>query len=315
MGDGRHLRFSVTSGGTHARAVAFGCDGRLDAQPGEPVDASFRLERNFWNGAVEARLLLGHARRCVSGPIEALDEPEDYLRAVLDELDASEPDWARPREQRASTTRTLLDRRGESALAVLSDALATGGPVLAICADVTRRLRGLSTRIGGFSLTSYHALARDQEITTRFPQLVELDPPSSAFAAQLLASGCGYTHLAWGEPELRFAQQMHELEYGLRAPLVALYRSLRRRRRVAGEELEHLLRGDGPHDRPARLAARLIKVLAELELVSLDRNLLAPELAGSAPTALERSASYRAYAQRYEDGRRYLSSANPRPSA
>jgi len=106
---------------------------------------------------------------------------------------------------------------------------------------------------------------------------------------------------------------MHELEYGLRASLVALYRSLRLRGRVTGQELEQLLRGDGPHGRPARLAARLIKVLAELELVSLDRDLPALEIAGAAPTMLERSAAYRAYAQRYEDGRRFLTSANHLP--
>ena len=104
-----------------------------------------------------------------------------------------------------------------------------------------------------------------------------------------------FTHLAWGEPELRFAEQMHELEYGLRASLVALYRGLRERGRVAGEELERLLRGDGPHGRSARLAARLVRVLAELGLVSLDRDLPALAIAGTAPTALERSPAYRAY--------------------
>jgi hypothetical protein len=107
---------------------------------------------------------------------------------------------------------------------------------------------------------------------------------------------------------------MHELEYGLRASLVALYRALRARARVTGEELEQLLRGDGPHGRPARLAARLIRVLAELELVSLDPDLPALVVARPVQTALERSPAYRAYAQRYEDGRRYLSSANLLPS-
>jgi hypothetical protein len=57
-----------------------------------------------------------------------------------------------------------------------------------------------------------------------------------------------------------------------------------------------------------------VRVLAELELVSLDRDLPALAIAGAAPTALERSPSYRAYAQRYEDGRRFLSSANHPPS-
>ena len=31
MGEGRHARFSVGSGGARARAVAFGCDGRVAA--------------------------------------------------------------------------------------------------------------------------------------------------------------------------------------------------------------------------------------------------------------------------------------------
>src|SRR5205823_3263723 len=89
MGEGRHARFAVVSGGARARAVAFGCDGDPGASAGEAVDATFRLERNVWNGAVEARLVLGHARRCRGRPIEVLGEPADYLTAVLRELDAA----------------------------------------------------------------------------------------------------------------------------------------------------------------------------------------------------------------------------------
>jgi hypothetical protein len=207
----------------------------------------------------------------------------------------------------------VLDRRGESPLAALADAIASGGPVLALCADVPRRLTGLQQRTGGFTLSGYHALERDPSIAAPFPQLVALDPPAFLEAAGLLGGGDGHTHLAWGHAELRFAQQIHELEYGLRASLVALYRSLRLRRRVVGEEFERLLRGDGLHPRSARLAGRLIKVLAELELVSLDRDLPALAIAGGAQTALERSEAYRVYAQRYEDGRRFLSSANLLP--
>ena len=316
MGEGRHLRFSVGSGGISARAVAFGCDGRLGVEPEEPVDATFRLERNFWKGAVEARLILGHARPCAPEPIQVVGEVEDYLAAVLSELDR---ETTPPTGQAGRSgpviprTRTVLDRRGHSPLAVLADALTAGGRVLAVCADTGRRLSGLQPRTGGFALTSYHGLGREWSIAEDFEHLVALDPPSSTAAAALLDAGRGFTHVAWGEPELRFAQQMHELEYGLRASLVALYRGLRLRGRVTGEELEHLLRGDGPHGRPARLVARLIKVLAELELVSLDRDLPALAIAGAAPTALERSATYRVYAQRYEEGRRFLSSANHLP--
>ena len=316
MGEGRHLRFSVGSGGISARAVAFGCDGRLGVEPEEPVDATFRLERNFWKGAVEPRLVLGHARPCGVGGdriIELLAEPDDYLGAVLTELENEPSPQAGWTGSVLPRTRAVLDRRGHSPLAVLADAVATGGPVLAVCADARRRLAGLGARTGGFALISYHGLARDVSIAERFGQLVALDPPSTPAAATLLDVGRGYTHLAWGEPELRFAQQMHELEYGLRASLTVLYRALRERGRVAGEELEHLLRGDGPHGRPAHLAARLIRVLAELELVSLDRDLPALAIASDAPTALERSPAYRVYAECYEDGRRFLSSANHLP--
>jgi single-stranded-DNA-specific exonuclease len=312
MGEGRHARFTVSSGGTRARAVSFGCDGRLGVEPGAPVDAVFRLELNVFNGAVEPRLLLRHARACAPEPIEVLGEPADYLAALLTELDT--PTERLVSERGGGGGHVVLDRRGESALAVLTDALAVGGPVLAVCADVPRRLSGLSARIGGFALISYHALALAPETTAGFAQVVALDPPASAEAQMLLHCGGRITHLVWGEPELRFAQQMHELEYGLRASLVALYRSLRPRGRVTGQELERLLRGDDPHGRPARLAARLIRVLAELELVSLDRDLPALAIAGMAPTSLERSPAYRVYARRYEDGRRFLSSANPRPS-
>ncbi len=62
--DGRHARFLVTSGGVRARAVAFGCDGRIADDLSQPHDASFRLERNTWNGALEARLVLLSARPC-----------------------------------------------------------------------------------------------------------------------------------------------------------------------------------------------------------------------------------------------------------
>jgi single-stranded-DNA-specific exonuclease len=129
----------------------------------------------------------------------------------------------------------------------------------------------------------------------------------------VLRAGCGFTHLAWGEPELRFAWQIHELEYGLRASLVSLFRALRDRGAVAGEELEPLLRGDGHHGRPPHLAGRLIRVLVELELVSLDRDLPALKVISEVPTKLERSPAYRAYARRFEDGRQFLSSATLRP--
>jgi single-stranded-DNA-specific exonuclease len=310
MGDGRHVRFTAVSGGARARAVAFGCGGRLPGDPGEALDATFALERNEWRGVVEPRLVLRHATPCGAGGIEVLAELEPYLDAVIAELEA-------PLEGGADTagSRVLFDRRGDGPLVVLRDALASGGEVLAVCADVPRRLDGLRSRLGGFALISHRGLEYKSELADRFAHLVVLDPPNTAGRSAAIRRGRGYTHLAWGEAELRFARQMHELEYDLRASLAALYRGIRALGRAAGEELEQLLRGEDRHGRPPGVAGRLVRVLVELQLVSLDRDLPALALASESSTTLESSPAYRAYRQRYEDGLRFLSGEDLPPSA
>jgi single-stranded-DNA-specific exonuclease len=325
MGErGSHARFAVVCGGARAAAVAFGCEGRLPGSGGEPLDASFRLERNVWRGAVEPRLVLRRATPPrPAGAIELLGTAGEYLACAFAELDrplASKPfPPAHDQGGGGEPAREVIDRRGGSPLAVLADARAAGaapggGAILAVCADVTRRLPGLSRLTGGFALIDYQTLVECPELTRRYRHLVAIDPPADRGADQVLRRGHGFVHLAWGAAELRFSQQMHELEYALRSSLVTLYRSLRRRRGASGEELEPLLRGDPDGARPARLAGRLLRVLTELELVSLDRDLPALVLADARPTRLERSLAYRAYVDRYEDGLRYLSRAAPSPA-
>jgi len=239
-----------------------------------------------------------------------MEDEDSYLRTVMAEVSRS----LELRGAGLDGERTLLDRRGQSPLAVLTDAVCAGS-TLALCTDVTRRVAGLRQRTGGFSLCSYHALELDPSPLHRFEHVVALDPPSCPEHDRLMRGGHGFAHLGWGEAELRFAQQMHDFEYDLRSSLVALYRSLRLRRQAAGQELEGLLRGETSPGRPARLAGRLVRVLAELELAHLDRDLPALAFAGDAQTALERSPAYRAYANRHEDGRRFLSNVSLRPRA
>ncbi|MFZ0042674.1 MAG: single-stranded-DNA-specific exonuclease RecJ, partial [Solirubrobacteraceae bacterium] len=132
MGEGRHARFSVNSGGVRARAVAFGCDGKVGDGSGGPLDATFKLERNAWNGAVEPRLVLRHCQACVPSPIQVLEDG-DYLAAVLGELDAV-LETREVAAQHSKPRREIVDRRGHSPLAVLADAVAGGERVLALCA-------------------------------------------------------------------------------------------------------------------------------------------------------------------------------------
>jgi single-stranded-DNA-specific exonuclease len=302
--EGRHVRFAVESGGGRCRAVAFGCDGRLPVKPGVPADATFRLERNSWNGAVEPRLRLRHAQPTLPDSIQIVGEPasDAWLEAVLA---SAEPDARRPSPEH---DRTAVDRRGDGSLTVLRELVDTGERVLALVADVPRRIDGLQARAGGFALCSHAALARAPQLADGFAHVVALDPPGHPDEAARMRQGPAdaYTHLCWGPAELRFSQQIHESEHDLRAALVPLYRALRDHGSAAGEELEALLRGNGTHGRSVAQAARLVAILTELGLVSLDRDLPALTVRDAEHTELERSATYRATMRRHEDGLRWL---------
>jgi single-stranded-DNA-specific exonuclease len=306
MGEGKHVRFTVHAGGARSRAVAFGVPGgRFPVRGDGPVDATFRLEAHTYNGATEPRLVLGAARRSAPGPLLLLGEPVPFFDALLAELDAPLEPWppASPRP-----TRELVDRRELGLAGTLGDLAAAEGRLLVVCADARRRHRGLANRLGGFALCSYAGLEHDPGLGERFQHLVAIDPPAHAHHHALLRScGEGFAHFAWGSPELRFAEQINELEYGLRAPLAALYRALRDRPGATGEELGAVLRGDPRQPRSASLAGRALRVLGELGLVSLDRDLRAVTVPPAERTALERSAAFRSYQRRLEDGRRFLS--------
>ncbi len=326
MGENRHVRFTVAAGGIRARAVAFGTAGRIPCDADGPVDATFCLEVNDYNGAVEPRLVLRSARPAEPAPIEIVGECEDWREAARAEA-AAAPDPttplvvrdrrggaaegappagplgapAGPPHGRASSTGPLdggasstgpldgaRDRRGGGIAGVVASLVASGDRVLVVCADAQRRARHLRGRFGGFALTDHAALERDPQLATRYDHLVVLDPPPYD---GLAAAPGPLVHLAYGEPEVAYALAAHEHRFDLRAPVAAVYRALRD---------GHPLDGWDP-----AVAARAILVLAELGLV--DETALSVHPAPQR-TALEASPAYRAYTLRLEDGRRYLSS-------
>jgi single-stranded-DNA-specific exonuclease len=304
MGEGdKHVRFTVSAGGTRARVVAFGT-ATVDCE--QPLDATFTLELNEYNGSVEPRLVLRDARPSAPAPITLAGEPGDYLAAAFAESTRPLQDVAlKPGDL---TTAPVRDRRGGGIAGTIAALVASGEPVLVVAADATARRRHLQPILGGFALCSHDALERDPGLALaagrdgRPAHVVMLDPP----AGPLRTYG-QMTHLTWGQPELGFAEQIHEREYALRASLTATYRALRATGEAAGEELEMLLRGDAKTPRPAALAGRVLRVLAELNLVSLDPDSRTVTVPSAERTALERSAAFRAYQQRYEDGLRFLS--------
>jgi single-stranded-DNA-specific exonuclease len=303
MGEGKHVRFTVGSGGVRARAVAFGMS-KVDCE--EPVDATFSLELNEYHGSVEPRLVLREARPCHPPPITVVGEPEHYLDAVLDDV-------ARPLDEvaRASSLApvrpAIRDRRGGGIAGTVAALVATGEPVLIVGADAALRARHLAPILGGFQLCSHDALERDPSLARPDAHVVLLDPP----AGPVRAYG-RVTHLAWGPAELRLAEQIHERDYALRGALTVTYRALRATGGATGSELEELLRGDAPTPRPARLAARVLRVLAELDLVRLDAGARSVIVPPAERTALERSVAFRHYARKHEEGRPYFTDAAAR---
>jgi single-stranded-DNA-specific exonuclease len=282
--EGRHLRFSVEAGGHRARAVAFGVNRLPD---GEVQDATFTLELNEWNGAVEPRLVLRHAQPPAPAPIELVGEPGDAVAAALAEIESALP-------VAGATSRAPgvpRDRRGGGAAGTLAALVASGEPVLVACADARRRRAHLDGRLGGFALVAWPALERDPGILDRYAHVVALDPPAADTQAALVDER--FT-LAWGEAESAYALRAHEAGYDLRPVAGAVYRALRE-----GSLESAVAAAPGP-----AAAGRALRVLAELGLVRIDG--AGAELLSAARTELERSAAFRAYTTRLAEGRARL---------
>ena len=332
MGEGRHVAFSLAAGGARSRCVRFGAGSTLPAEPGEPVDAAVRLEVNRYNGSTEPRLLLRNVVRC-SATIDVIGEPAwntGFEKEITRDLWAGTGGETRPAElvgrgrspsptrgrvlDAGARCRAARDVRGRGVAGLIGDLVASEGDVLVVTAHAPHRARALSGRVGGFALTSWAALHDDPGLARPFAHVVALDPPARPGVEHL--PGRGWTHLAWGEPELGFAVRIHEWDYALRAPLAAVYRALREAGGVRGEACEAMLSGDGAQPRSAALAGRLVRVLAELGLVVLQREGPALTVTESpARTALERSAAYRVYQQTLEDGLTFLASSTQRAAA
>ncbi len=269
MGEGRHARFSVVSGGARARAVAFGCDGHVTDDSAQPLDATFRLERN----------VLERGGRAPAGAA-----PRPAVHARRDRARRRRPGptaicrrrW--PRSMLCSTARRRRRRHGARGAGPHGGRLSRATARWR-CSSTRRRAGARSWRCARTSRGGCRACA-SASAASRWPPTASLPGGRSGRGARLrprrrasirppappvtgrCAPEAGLASLAWGEPEMRFAEQMLDHEYGLRASLVPLYRALRACGSAAGAELERLLRGDSAHGRSAQLAGRLVRVLS-----------------------------------------------------
>jgi single-stranded-DNA-specific exonuclease len=327
--DGQHARFTLSGGGARARAVAFRTAARLlPSSEDERHDAAVRLELNEWKGTVEPRLVLRALCPTERAACTLAWPEESFLEAFERALAGAE---AGRGPVLSSPVRQLRDRRGEGFAGVAGDLLSSSERVLVLCADVPRRRDGLDALVAGIAarvrtadgqpcdglaLASWDELAATPGIAEPFEHLVALDPPAWPGGEALLTSLPGpgqaaFAHLAWGAAEIEFALSVARGSLDMRQELVALYKELRAAGPIAGVELETVLKGSGPYPRSAAHCARLVRVLTEVGLVSVEPGPTC-RLLDAHRTELERSPTYMDALERYAMARAYLERATTR---
>jgi hypothetical protein len=211
----------------------------------------------------------------------------------------------------------VVDRRRGAAIAALAELISTGEPVLAVCADASRR-RALARaaadprRFGGppprfaccrcgedgleavladgearpgLVLTDWWALARRPDAAGGFAHVVAIDPPPFEEHDELVRTGRegarGHLHLAWGAAELEFSLRCLARDWDLRGAVAEIWRTLNAAgvgTALGAAELRQALGGAGRHPRTPEVAGRCVAVLCELGLCEWSGDLTAPEL-------------------------------------
>ena len=250
MGEERdHARFSLRSGGARARGVAFRTSQRSLAATGAKAhDVAVSLERNRWNGAVEARVVLRSLSETRPGTLTDLG-PGGLLgrggrrarrrsgrvvpRAPGAQARAPRrPRPPRPRPRRGGGRPSHQRRPGAARRCRRPTAGAPGWRrcwpawtrMARRCADGPRSrppgTRGISSR------STRRPCQRASTCCGRFPDE-------------------GLVHLAWGEPEREFAMAHWRSQLDLRPPLIELWRAITAAGALEGAELERMLTGRG----------------------------------------------------------------------
>jgi single-stranded-DNA-specific exonuclease len=332
MGEQRdHARFTLAGGAARARGVAFRTSQRELAEAGAADhDVAVALERNHWNGSVEARVVLRALCPTRTGAIEDLGAERDLATAVEQELAADPAAWwpgspirgidadgvtpvRSPLEVAAAPPSTLGDRRGEGLAGLAGDLLTSGESVLVVVTDVARRRAALEAMVAGMAagplaVLGWEALGADPRLAERFDHVIAFDPPPVAAGLELAGGSDQTLHLAWGAPEREFTLASWRARLELRPALVELWRALDAAGELSGDDLDGALRGGGRHPRDGRHCGRLVRVLCELDLAAWQVTATGPRLTRGATARSDLALSHanRAYADRLATVERHL---------
>jgi single-stranded-DNA-specific exonuclease len=257
-----------------------------------------------------------------------------------------EGDFLRSRED--SEARRLVVGAASATVAI-AELVSSGAGVLAVCADASRRAglgngaTGLARFNGGaasiachrcgdgeiarlvgkaeagLAVTDYAALERAPELVGAFEHVVLVDPPRSALDEIATGAPCeggepGFLHVLWSDAEREFAARALAEQWPGREAVAVSFRALRERDEAGGTELREALAGSGSHPLCPEACARRFRVLSELGLLqgAPAGGAGVVRVVSSEQTDLQRSAAFRAYAERLSEAQRFLARPKPR---
>jgi single-stranded-DNA-specific exonuclease len=305
IGEGKHARFSLHSGGGH-RAAGI-CFGRTSFGVGEddPVDVAIELGVNHWNGSTEPQVKLEQVF-----PVRLAAEAETALEGCGEvewwqrfEAALGEPDLMSgpaPGSVQPDGPRRRPGLEGPPGVRI-ADLITSGEGVAIGVSDGLRRWRALggSAGLGRFSdgtpvdgwwpgspgpaldlvrarggegvlVFDYELLHAHPGTIGPYPHVVLLDPPYTAAQEEACDTGDGLLHRVHGNSELDFAERVVNERFDLTVRLRELFLLLRDADRVRGELLRALLAGGTAAPRSPEAAARMVRVLLEVDLVRTE---------------------------------------------
>ena len=181
------------------------------------------------------KLVLRQAAPAPPRPIEVIGEPRvrrrPAARAGPRPAERRGRDPARRAGAGALAARPAAARPGSPGCSATSSR--PGEPVLAVTAHAPHRARALRATASAGS-RSLLGGARGRSGARAAVHARRRGRPAHTPPAGPSGRG-GWTHLAWGTPELDFALRIHEWDFALRDPLTALYRALRAAGMARGE--------------------------------------------------------------------------------